>query len=187
MKACVCTHLFSRTNTYIQTNRTHTGTRLHERENEHTLARRHAHVPMSKRAEDLGDRDVVRPTRAPLRHSWDAESLQMHFTTRKLPTLREVQMRLRRTSDRVPPGLPTARSPDRGRPIGAPEHLEHDARGARRLSTEPLHKVRFVARARPTTIPLPRRALSLAALGRGTQSRDRMSRVHPVARRRELR
>ena len=61
--------------------------------------------------------------------------------------LRQVEMRLRRTSNGVAPGVPTARSPDRGRPIGTPVHLEHDARGAKRLSTEPLHTVRFEARA----------------------------------------
>ena len=62
-------------------------------------------------------------------------------------SIREVEMRARQTSIRVPPGVPTARSPDRGRPIGTPVHLELDARGAQRLSTEPLHRVLFVARA----------------------------------------
>ncbi len=72
-------------------------------------------------------------------------------------SLREVEMRARRTSIRVPPGVTTARSPDRGRPIGNHVHLEHDARGAKRLSTGPLHMVRFVARADddPTTETRP--------------------------------
>ena len=102
-------------------------------------------------------------------------------------SLREVQRRVRKTSIRVPPGVPTARSPDRGRPIGrSPCALGSSTRGAH-SGCGRSRCTGCYSWLGPTTIPLPRRALSSAALSRGTQSRDRMSRVRPRARRRELR
>ena len=58
-------------------------------------------------------------------------------------SLREVEMRVRRTCERIEPGVLPARSPDRGPATTVAVHLQHDTQGAQRVSDTPRLTVRF--------------------------------------------
>ena len=60
-------------------------------------------------------------------------------------SLREVEMRVRRTCERIEPGVLPARSPDRGPATTVAVHLQHDTQGAQRVSDTPRLTVRFGA------------------------------------------
>jgi hypothetical protein len=60
-------------------------------------------------------------------------------------SLREVQMRVRKTCGRIEPGVLPARTPDRGTATAVAVHLHHDTQGAQRMSDAPCLTVRFEA------------------------------------------